>query len=94
VVAEAAVDRKWMRGSPLKGALLALLLEMGEPTHPWRLATLAERRLGPASRIDYGVVYRMLTALVEQDLVACTCAGMKTGALRGCMAQLSLPNVR
>src|SRR5580693_8844835 len=61
-----------MRGSPLKGALLALLLELNEPTHPWRLATLVERRLGPASGIDYGVVYRMLTALVEQGLVACT----------------------
>jgi DNA-binding PadR family transcriptional regulator len=71
-VAEAAVDRKWMRGSPLKGALLALLLELDEPTYPWRLATLVTRRLGPASGIDPGVVYKMLTKLVEQSLVACT----------------------
>jgi DNA-binding PadR family transcriptional regulator len=71
-VAEAAVDRKWMRGSPLKGALLALLLELDEPTYPWRLAMLVGRRLGPASGLDPGVVYKMLTALMEQNLVACT----------------------
>lgn len=71
-MAEAAVDRKWMRGSPLKGALLALVLELDEPTYPWRLATLAARRLGPASGIDPGVVYKMLAALAEQGLVACT----------------------
>jgi DNA-binding PadR family transcriptional regulator len=72
VVAEAAVDRKWMRRSPLKGALLALLLEVDEPTHPWSLATLAERRLGPATGIDFGAVYKILPSLVEQGLVACT----------------------
>lgn len=71
-MAEAAVDRKWMRGSPLKGALLALLLELDEPTYPWRLAMLASRRLGPASGIDPGVIYKMLAALAEQGLVACT----------------------
>lgn len=71
-MAEAAVDRKWMRGSPLKGALLALLLELDEPMYPWRLATLATRRLGPASGIDPSVVYKMLTVLAEQDLVTCT----------------------
>ncbi len=71
-MAEAAVDRKWMRGSPLKGALLALLLELEEPTYPWRLAMLASRRLGPASGIDPGVIYKMLAALAEQGLVACT----------------------
>lgn len=75
-----AVDRKWMRGSPLKGALLALLLELGEPTHPWRLATLAARRLGPASVIDPGFVYKMLTTLVEQGLVACTMGKNDDGA--------------
>ncbi len=61
-----------MKGSPLKGALLALLLELDEPTYPWRLATLVGRRLGPASGIDPNVVYKMLAVLVEQRLVACT----------------------
>lgn len=71
-MADVALGRKWMRGSPLRGALLALLLELNEPTHPWRLATLLARRFGPTSGIDYNVVYKMLTALVEQRLVACT----------------------
>ncbi len=79
-MAKAAVDRKWMRGSPLKGALLALLLELGEPTHPWRLATLAARRLGPASAIDPGFVYKMLTTLVEQGLVDCRMGKNDDGA--------------
>ncbi len=34
-----------MKGSPLKGALLALLLEEHEPTYPWKLATSLKRRL-------------------------------------------------
>jgi DNA-binding PadR family transcriptional regulator len=71
-MADAALDRKWMRGSPLRGALLALLLELDEPTHPWRLATLLARRFGPTSGIDNNFVYKMLTSLVEQRLVACT----------------------
>jgi DNA-binding PadR family transcriptional regulator len=79
-VAKVAVDRKWMRGSPLKGALLALLLELGEPTYAWRLATLAMRRLGPASGVDPNVVYKMLTTLVEQGLVACVMGKDEDGA--------------
>jgi DNA-binding PadR family transcriptional regulator len=72
-MADAALDRKWMRrGSPLRGALLALMLELDEPTHPWKLATLLERRFGPASEIDYNFVYKMLTGLMKQGLVACT----------------------
>src|ERR1700733_5284398 len=42
-VADAALDGKWMRGSPFRGALLALILELDEPTHTWKLATLLER---------------------------------------------------
>jgi DNA-binding PadR family transcriptional regulator len=61
-----------MRGSHLKGALLALLLEIGEPAHPWWLATALKRRLGPASGIDHDVVYGMLAGLESHGLVACT----------------------
>ncbi len=69
-----------MGGSPLKGALLALLLELDEPTYPWRLATLAARRLGPASASDPSFVYKMLTTLVEQGLVACAMSKNEDGA--------------
>jgi DNA-binding PadR family transcriptional regulator len=71
-VAAEAVDKKWMKGSPLKGALLSLLLDLDEPTYPWRLATSLERRLGPVSGVDRDVVYKMLKGLVAQGLVACT----------------------
>lgn len=72
--------RKLMRGSPLKGALLALLLELGEPTHPYRLATLLARRLGPASRVDHDAVYKMLTPLVKAGLVGCEVRDKATGS--------------
>jgi DNA-binding PadR family transcriptional regulator len=75
-----AVDRRWMKGSPLKGALLALLLELDEPAHPWRLATLLERRLGPASGIDRDVVYKMLPVLAKQGLVVCTTRENESGS--------------
>lgn len=61
-----------MKGSPLKGALLALLLELDEPAIPWKLATSLERRLGPVSGVDRGAVYKMLSVLVMQGLAACT----------------------
>lgn len=66
-----AVDRKWMKGSPFRGALLALLLEQDEPTHAWLLATLLERRLGPASKIEKEAICKMLPALRETGLVDC-----------------------
>jgi DNA-binding PadR family transcriptional regulator len=68
-VAGGAGKLNWMRGSPLKGALLALLLELGEPTHPYLLATLLARRLGPAARVDHDAVYKMLAPLVKAGLV-------------------------
>jgi DNA-binding PadR family transcriptional regulator len=71
VMVDVALGRRWMRGSPFRGALLALILELDEPVHPWKLATLLERRFGPASEIDYNGVYKMLTSLMEQGLVAC-----------------------
>jgi DNA-binding PadR family transcriptional regulator len=67
-----AVDKEWMKGSPLKGALLALLLEQREPTHPWKLATSLKRRLGPGSGVETDAVYKMLPVLEKQGLVVCT----------------------
>lgn len=64
------VDKKWVKGSPLKGALLALLLELEEPTHPYRLATLLAERLGPSLRFEAESVYKMLKAFEEAGLVA------------------------
>jgi DNA-binding PadR family transcriptional regulator len=77
-----AVDRKWMKGSPLKGALLALLLGLDHPTYPWHLATLLERRLGPASGIDRYVIYKMLEGLERQGLVARTTRENDSGSWR------------
>lgn len=71
-----------MRGSHLKGALLALLLELDEPTHPWKLATSLERRLGPASGIDRDVIYGMLEGLQTHGLVACTTRENDSGSWR------------
>lgn len=79
-MAGGAEQRKWMRGSPLKGALLALLLELGEPTHPYLLATLLARRLGPAGRVDPDAVYKMLTPLVKAGLVECEVRENATGS--------------
>jgi DNA-binding PadR family transcriptional regulator len=63
-------DRRWMRGSPLKGALLALMLELERPTYPYKLATLIDRRLGPTARVDREGIYRMLEGLEKLGLVA------------------------
>ncbi len=81
-MADAALDRKWMRGSPFRGALLALILELDEPTHTWKLATLLERRFGPASEIDYNGVYKILTSLMEQGLVACATRKNNDGSVQ------------
>lgn len=69
-----------MKGSPLKGALLALLLELDEPAHPWKLATSLERRLGPVSGIDRDAVYKMLPVLAKHGLVVCTTRENETGS--------------
>jgi DNA-binding PadR family transcriptional regulator len=79
-VAAGAEQRKWMRGSPLKGALLALLLEQNEPMHPYLLATLLARRLGPAGRVEHDAVYKMLTPLVKAGLVDCEWRENATGS--------------
>lgn len=78
----AVVHGRWMRGSPLKGALLAVLLELGEPAYPYRLATLLARRLGPAARVDHRLVYKMLDPLEEAGLVALELRESETGSWR------------
>jgi DNA-binding PadR family transcriptional regulator len=63
-------DRRHASGSPLRGALLALLVNEGEPLSGYRLATLVERRLGPAWRVTRQSVYGALERLVEDGLVS------------------------
>ena len=62
-------DRRQTTGSPLRGALLALLVSEGEPLSGYRLATLVERRLGPAWRVTRQSVYGALERLLEDGLV-------------------------
>lgn len=63
-------DRRQASGSPLRGALLALLVNEDEPLSGYRLATLVERRLGPAWRVTRQSVYGALERLVEDGLVS------------------------
>ncbi len=63
-------DRRHAGGSPLRGALLALLVNEEAPLSGYRLATLVERRLGPAWRVTRQSVYGALERLVEDGLVS------------------------
>ena len=64
-----ATETSWMRGSsPLKGALLGLILE--RPGHGYDLANRLDRRLGPAWRIDGKRLYPMLGQLEKAGLVS------------------------
>lgn len=71
-----AGDTSWMRGSsPLKGALLGLLVQ--HPGHGYDLALRLHRRLGPAWQIEAKGLYPMLqqlerAGLVSSEKVACT----------------------
>jgi DNA-binding PadR family transcriptional regulator len=68
-------DTGWMRGSsPLKGALLGLLVQ--HPGHGYDLALRLHRRLGPAWQIEAKGLYPMLqqlerAGLVSSEKVAC-----------------------
>jgi DNA-binding PadR family transcriptional regulator len=63
----AADDTGWMRGSsPLKGALLGLLLQ--HPGHGYDLALRLHRRLGPAWQIEAKGLYPMLQQLERAGL--------------------------
>jgi DNA-binding PadR family transcriptional regulator len=64
-----AANRDWMRGSsPLKGALLGLVLQ--HPGHGYDLANRLDRRLGPAWQIAAKDLYRMLEQLEKAGLVS------------------------
>ncbi len=66
-------EKKQVSGSPLRGALLALLVSEGEqPLGGYRLGTLVERRLGPAWRVTRQSVYGTLDRLEEDGLVSST----------------------
>jgi DNA-binding PadR family transcriptional regulator len=71
-----------MKGSPLKGALLALLLELDEPIHVYRLATLLARRLEPVMRVEREGVYGMLDVLERLGLVTREIRKGERGGLR------------
>ncbi len=67
----AVVDRTWMRGSsPLKGAILALVLE--RPGHGYDLGARLGARLGPTWAIDPKRLYRMLDQLERAGLISGT----------------------
>ena len=64
-------EKKQVGGSPLRGALLALLVSEGDqPLGGYRLGTLVERRLGPAWRVTRQSVYGTLDRLEEDGLVS------------------------
>jgi len=65
--------REQLSGSPLQGALLALLLgEQEQQLHGYMLTTLVERRLGPAWGVTRQSVYGALNRLEEEGLVSST----------------------
>ena len=70
-MASATVERtSWMRGSstPLRGALLGLLLE--RPGHGGDLANRLAARLGETWRVDTNDVYRLLEQLERTGLAS------------------------
>jgi DNA-binding PadR family transcriptional regulator len=78
-------EKKPASGSPLRGALLALLVSEGEqPLGGYRLGTLVERRLGPAWRVTRQSVYGTLERLEEDGLV---CSSSKEASARGSEGQ-------
>jgi DNA-binding PadR family transcriptional regulator len=72
-VSDSSPDRRQLSGSPLRGALLALLSsEQEQPLHGYMLTTLVERRLGPAWGVTRQSVYAALNRLEEEGLVRST----------------------
>jgi DNA-binding PadR family transcriptional regulator len=68
---DAASSRDWMRGSsPLKGAILSLVIE--RPGHGYDLGSRLSARLGPAWAIDPKRLYRMLDQLESAGLLLAT----------------------
>ena len=68
----ASAERQRLSGSPLQGVLLALLLDdqQVQPLHAYKLATLVERRLGPAWGVTRQSVYGALDRLEKDRLVS------------------------
>jgi DNA-binding PadR family transcriptional regulator len=56
--------------APLQGMLLALLIEQDQPLHGYRLATLLERRVGPAWGLTRQSVYSALKRLEDRKLIS------------------------
>jgi DNA-binding PadR family transcriptional regulator len=72
-MAAGASERRQASVSPLRGALLALLVsEREQPLGGYRLGTLIERRLGPAWRVTRQSVYGTLERLEEEGLIYST----------------------
>jgi DNA-binding PadR family transcriptional regulator len=67
---QATSTNRWMRGpsTPLRGALLGLLLE--RPGHGGELVSRLKGRLGETWRINYDDVYRLLKRLEEEGLAS------------------------
>jgi DNA-binding PadR family transcriptional regulator len=66
-----AVAADWIRGSsPLKGALLGLLIQ--SPGHGYDLANRLNRRLGPTWQVDPKETYRPLERLERDGLALAT----------------------
>jgi DNA-binding PadR family transcriptional regulator len=67
---QASSTNRWMRGpsTPLRGALLGLLLE--RPGHGGELVSRLKGLLGEAWRINYDDVYRLLKQLEDEGLVS------------------------
>jgi DNA-binding PadR family transcriptional regulator len=67
---QATGTNRWMRGpsTPLRGALLGLLLE--RPGHGGELVSRLKGLLGETWRINYDDVYRLLKRLEEEGLVS------------------------
>ncbi len=57
-----------LRSSPLKGAVLCLLVQ--HRGYGYDLANQLERRLGPGWSVDRRSLYRMLSSLEKHDLVS------------------------
>jgi DNA-binding PadR family transcriptional regulator len=71
VTQAAAPNRKPIGGSPLRGAVLTLLVSEGDqPLGGYRVGTLIERRLGPGWRVTRQSVYGILARLEEDGLVS------------------------
>jgi DNA-binding PadR family transcriptional regulator len=75
MVRQGSAEKEQWSGSLLQRVLLALLLE--QPLHGYVLATMLERRLGPAWSFSRQGVYEALKRLEHEDLVSCSSSANK-----------------